>query len=141
MTFPQRRLRRLRRTAPLRRMVAETRLHPDDLIAPLFVREGIDEAQPIESLPGQSQHTRESLRVEVRELKALGVPALGRYLAGTLSLEEAAAQARTVTRRYAKRQLTWLRHQIRANLTLEAQYSESLWEKVFAYVRENLLTG
>ena len=74
-------------------------------------------------------------------MKALGVPALGRYLAGTLSLEEAAAQARTVTRRYAKRQLTWLRHQIRANLTLEAQYSESLWEKVFAYVRENLLTG
>lgn len=57
-------------------MVAETRLHPDDFIAPLFVREGIDEAQPIESLPGQFQHTRESLRAEVAELKALGVPAV-----------------------------------------------------------------
>lgn len=57
-------------------MVRETRLHPDDLIAPLFVREGIDEARPIGSLPGQFQHTRESLRREVRELKDLGVPAV-----------------------------------------------------------------
>jgi porphobilinogen synthase len=55
-------------------MVAETRLHPDDLIAPLFVREGIDERQPIESLPGQFQHTRASLRDEVRELADLGIP-------------------------------------------------------------------
>lgn len=57
-------------------MVAENRLHPDDLIAPLFVREGITEPQPILSLPGQFQHTRESLRTEVAELKALGVPAV-----------------------------------------------------------------
>ncbi|MDW3220145.1 MAG: porphobilinogen synthase [Acidimicrobiales bacterium] len=76
MTFPQRRLRRLRRTPALRRMVRETRLHPDDLIAPLFVREGIDEPQPIESLPGQFQHSRASLREEVRQLKDLGVPAV-----------------------------------------------------------------
>ena len=57
-------------------MVAENRLHPDDLIAPLFVREGITEKQPIVSLPGQFQHTRESLRTEVAQLKALGVPAV-----------------------------------------------------------------
>jgi len=57
-------------------MVAENRLHPDDLIAPLFVREGITEPQPIPSLPGQFQHTRESLRVEVAQLKALGIPAV-----------------------------------------------------------------
>jgi len=57
-------------------MVSENRLHPDDLIAPLFVREGITEPQPILSLPGQFQHTRESLRTEVAELKALGVPAV-----------------------------------------------------------------
>ncbi len=57
-------------------MVRETRLHPDDLIAPLFVREGIDEPQAIGSLPGQFQHSRESLRQEVRELKDLGVPAV-----------------------------------------------------------------
>lgn len=57
-------------------MVRETRLHPDDLIAPLFVREGIDEPQPIESLPGQFQHSRASLREEVRQLKDLGVPSV-----------------------------------------------------------------
>src|SRR4051794_4749234 len=72
--FPQRRMRRLRRTPALRRLVAETRLSVDDLIAPLFVREGIDEPQPIPSLPGVVQHTRESLRKEVAELAALGVP-------------------------------------------------------------------
>jgi porphobilinogen synthase len=60
----------------LRRLVAETVLGVDDLVAPLFVREGIDEPQPIASLPGVVQHTRESLRKEVAELKQLGVPAL-----------------------------------------------------------------
>ena len=74
MTFPQRRLRRLRRTPALRRLVAETRLSVDDLIAPLFVREGISEPQPILSLPGVWQHTRESLRKEVAALADLGVP-------------------------------------------------------------------
>lgn len=48
----------------------------DDLIAPLFVREGIDDPKPIESLPGVMQHTLESLRTEVSELKALGVKAI-----------------------------------------------------------------
>jgi len=74
MNFPQRRLRRLRRTPALRRMVAETRLGVDDLLAPLFVREGIGDPQPIPSLPGVVQHTRESLRKEVVELTALGIP-------------------------------------------------------------------
>ncbi|MEY2449707.1 MAG: porphobilinogen synthase [Acidimicrobiaceae bacterium] len=74
MTFPQRRLRRLRRTPALRRLVAETRVGVDDLIAPLFVREGISDPQPIVSLPGVVQHTRESLRKEVVELAALGIP-------------------------------------------------------------------
>jgi porphobilinogen synthase len=76
MGFPQRRLRRLRRTPALRRLVAETRLSVDDLIAPLFVREGITEPQPIASLPGVVQHTRESLRKEVAELAVLGIPGI-----------------------------------------------------------------
>jgi porphobilinogen synthase len=76
MAFPQRRMRRLRRTPTLRRLVAETRLSVDDLIAPLFVREGIDEPQPIVSLPGVVQHSRESLRKEVAELADLGIPAV-----------------------------------------------------------------
>lgn len=60
----------------MRRLVAETRLTVDDLVAPLFVREGISEPVSIESLPGVVQHTRESLRKEVSELAALGVPAV-----------------------------------------------------------------
>lgn len=59
----------------MRRLVAETRVAVDDLVAPLFVREGIDEPQPIRSLPGVVQHTRDSLRKEVRELVSLGIPA------------------------------------------------------------------
>ena len=76
MSYPARRMRRLRRTPALRRLVAETRLSVDDLVAPLFVREGIDEPVPITSLPGVVQHTRESLRKEVRDLVDLGVPAV-----------------------------------------------------------------
>jgi porphobilinogen synthase len=57
-------------------MVAETRLSVDDLIAPLFVREGISEPHPIASLPGVVQHSRDSLVKEVRELAGLGVPAV-----------------------------------------------------------------
>src|SRR5437879_517239 len=69
-------MRRLRRTPALRRLVAETRLSVDDFIAPLFVREGIDEPQPIRSLPGVVQHTRDSLVKEARRLSSLGVPAM-----------------------------------------------------------------
>ena len=76
MSFPVSRPRRLRRTATLRRLVAETRLSVDDLVAPLFVREGIDEPQPVASLPGVVQHTRSSLRAEVSALRDLGVPAV-----------------------------------------------------------------
>ena len=69
-------MRRLRRHPRLRQMVAETDLTPSDLIAPLFVREGIDQPQPIVSLPGVVQHTVESLVKEAHRLNALGVPAL-----------------------------------------------------------------
>jgi porphobilinogen synthase len=74
VAFPQHRPRRLRTTPALRRLVAQTRLGVDDLVAPLFVREGITEPQPIASLPGVVQHTRESLRKEVAALAALGIP-------------------------------------------------------------------
>lgn len=56
--------------------MAETRISVDDLVAPLFVREDIDEPVPIASMPGVLQHNRESLRKEVSELAALGVPAV-----------------------------------------------------------------
>ena len=76
MGFPQTRMRRLRRSAVLREMVAETRVGVKDLIAPLFVREGIEAPRPIVSLPGVVQHTVESLAKEARRLCSLGVPAV-----------------------------------------------------------------
>ena len=71
--FPASRPRRLRRTAALRDLVAETRLDVSDVVAPLFVREGVDSPQPIASLPGVVQHSLSSLRQEVGELASLGV--------------------------------------------------------------------
>jgi porphobilinogen synthase len=69
-------MRRLRRTPALRRLVAETRLSVDDLVAPLFVREGIEAPRPVASLPGVVQHTPASLVEEARRLAGLGIPAL-----------------------------------------------------------------
>ena len=60
----------------MRDLVAETQLDVRQLVAPLFVREGIDSPQPIASLPGVVQHTRASLREEVRQLANLGVKAV-----------------------------------------------------------------
>ncbi|HWS47164.1 MAG TPA: porphobilinogen synthase [Acidimicrobiia bacterium] len=74
--FPERRLRRLRRTPALRRLVREHRVTVDDLVAPLFVKEGIDAPEPVGSMPGVVQHTQESLRKEVRALADLGLPAV-----------------------------------------------------------------
>jgi porphobilinogen synthase len=74
--FPVGRPRRLRRSRVLRELVREHELSRRDLVAPLFVKEGIAEAAPIASMPGHAQHTLESLRKEAAELAGLGVPAL-----------------------------------------------------------------
>ena len=76
MPLPTVRPRRLRRTAAIRDLVAQHHVRVDDLVAPVFVREGIDEPQPIESLPGVVQHTSTSLRSEVAARAELGVRAV-----------------------------------------------------------------
>lgn len=65
--------RRLRQTPALRRMVAETSVEPRQLVMPLFVREGIDAPVPISSMPGQVQHTRDSLRKAVAGAAEAGI--------------------------------------------------------------------
>jgi porphobilinogen synthase len=77
--FPVARPRRLRQTPALRRLVAETRLHPADLILPLFVREGLTEPQPIRSMPNVVQHTRDSLLKAAHEAVDAGVGGLMVY--------------------------------------------------------------
>ena len=76
MAFPVHRPRRLRGTESLRALVRETDLSPRHLVAPLFVKEGIEEPAPIPSMPGQAQHTLESLVKEAREVVGLGVRGL-----------------------------------------------------------------
>ena len=76
MPFPEQRPRRLRRTSAWRRLVAEARVGIDDLVAPLFVKEGLTDPEPVASMPGVVQHTVESLRKEVRALAGLGIPAV-----------------------------------------------------------------
>jgi porphobilinogen synthase len=63
----------MRRTHALRSLVRETDLSPRRLIAPLFVKEGVSDAVPISSMPGQFQHTLESLRKEATEIASRGV--------------------------------------------------------------------
>jgi porphobilinogen synthase len=65
--------RRLRATPALRRSVRETRLHPAELMLPIFVREGLDHPAPIRSMPGVVQHTLESVRGAVADAVAAGV--------------------------------------------------------------------
>jgi porphobilinogen synthase len=74
--YPTVRLRRLRRTPALRRLVAETRLSPADFLQPFFVKEGITEPHPIASMPGVVQHTRDSLRKAAHEAVEAGVGGL-----------------------------------------------------------------
>ncbi|WP_344326191.1 porphobilinogen synthase [Aeromicrobium halocynthiae] len=71
--FPAQRPRRLRSSAAMRRLVAETSLRPQDLVLPMFVAEGIDDPRPIGSMPGVVQHTRASARDAVREARELGL--------------------------------------------------------------------
>ncbi|WP_078594699.1 porphobilinogen synthase [Streptomyces sp. NRRL S-920] len=72
-SFPGTRPRRLRTTPAMRRMVAETRLHPADLILPAFVREGISAPVEIGSMPGVVQHTRDTLKKAAVEALEAGV--------------------------------------------------------------------
>lgn len=77
-------------------------------------------------------------------MKAVGVSDLAKHLRGETTLEAAAAAARTATRRYAKRQITWFRHQLPRNLVLSdwpfEQESERLLRKTFSFIRDFLLT-
>ena len=76
MAFPQQRLRRLRATEPLRRMLRETRLAAADFIYPVFLKEGAGEKAEISSMPGVYHHALDSLLKELEEVSALSIPAV-----------------------------------------------------------------
>ncbi len=74
-------------------------------------------------------------------MKAVGLPELIRHLRGEIPLGEAVAAAQRATRRYAKRQMTWFRHQIAPDLILDEQFSQSLLRRSRQFIDEFLLTG
>jgi porphobilinogen synthase len=78
-SFPSTRLRRLRRAPWLREMVAEVRLHPSDLIWPVFIQEGNDVSTPIASMPGVFRLTLDLLIKQAKEAAALGIPAIALF--------------------------------------------------------------
>lgn len=73
MSFPNQRPRRLRTTPAMRRMTAEHRLTPAELILPAFIREGLSEPNPIASMPGVVQHTTDTLKRAAAEAADLGL--------------------------------------------------------------------
>ena len=89
--FPAGRPRRLRRTAALRRLVAQTSVRPADLLLPMFVKEGISEPQPVVSMPGVVQHSRDSLRKAAAEAVDAGVGGL--VLFGVPAVKDARGSA------------------------------------------------
>lgn len=84
--------------------------------------------------------TAQNLSAELPVMKALGVPELAAYLRGDRTLDEAVAQAQKLSRNYAKRQLTWLRHQLNADLEVGEQYSKRIRDEIFSFVHQFLLT-
>ena len=91
MSFPTRRPRRLRRNETIRRLVRETTLSRDDLIAPLFVCPGEGVRRPIETMPGCAQMSVDGIVAECRELASLGLP--GTILFGIPEKKDASGSA------------------------------------------------
>lgn len=76
MTFPQLRMRRLRRTPKIRDLIRETVLTPNDLIYPMFIKEGISNPEPIHAMPGQFRLPLNEVIKEAKNLTSLGIPAV-----------------------------------------------------------------
>lgn len=91
MSFPHHRPRRLRTTPAMRRLTAEYRLDPAELILPAFIREGLTEPSPITSMPGVVQHSTDSLKRAAAEAVRLGVG--GIMLFGVPETRDAAGSA------------------------------------------------
>ncbi|WP_226893383.1 tRNA (adenosine(37)-N6)-dimethylallyltransferase MiaA [Nisaea sediminum] len=93
---------------------------------------GLDEVRALMAL---------NLDPALPSMKALGIPQIIDFLKEKISREECVRLAQRDTRRYAKRQMTWFRNQVHANLMVEKQYSERSDAKIFKNIRQFLLTG
>jgi tRNA dimethylallyltransferase len=108
----------------------------DARLADMFDGSAVDEAKAL---------LTRGLSPDLPALKAVGLREIAAWLDGAATREAALAAAQQATRRYAKRQLTWLRHRLKTSkklrkLELPSQYSESLLPGIFAFIRQFLLT-
>ncbi|MGC0144206.1 porphobilinogen synthase [Pseudactinotalea sp. Z1732] len=108
--------RRLRASAPLRRLVAEHRLSPSDLVLPVFLAEDARESRPISSMPGVVQHTADSLRAAAHEAAAAGVG--GIMLFGVPAVRDADGSGATDPDGIANRGLAMLREEVGADVVI-----------------------
>jgi tRNA dimethylallyltransferase len=104
----------------------------DARFAAMIERGALDEAATLAA---------RGLDPDLPAMKAVGLPELMRHLRGEVSVTEAVANARRATRRYAKRQMTWFRHQMAPDVILDEQFSESLLRRSRQFIDEFLLTG
>lgn len=109
------------------------RLYPalDGRFERMLAEGGLDEARALQALgPGAG----------LPLMRAVGIRQLLDHLSGETSLDAAVAAAKQATRRYAKRQMTWFRHRLGADLCVPEQFSESLRPEIFSFIRRQLLT-
>lgn len=104
----------------------------DARLAAMLQRGALDEVEALLSL---------RLDPALPVMKALGVAEFAAHLRGEIGRDEALARAQQATRNYAKRQLTWFRHQIIAQKNLSAQFSESHIDEILPFIRQFLLTS
>jgi tRNA dimethylallyltransferase len=83
---------------------------------------------------------RRSLDPDLPAMKAVGVPEILRHLRAEIPLEAAITAGQQATRRYAKRQMTWFRHQAAPDLTFAERFSQGLLRSSLRFVRESVLT-
>jgi tRNA dimethylallyltransferase len=104
----------------------------DSRFAAMIAAGGLDEAAALGA---------RNLAADLPAMKAVGVPELLQHLHGEIALDAAIAAAQQATRRYAKRQMTWFRHQMSADLAVNEQFSESLLHRFCHFIEEFLLTA
>lgn len=112
MTFPEVRMRRLRRNEALRRMVRETHLSRDDLVLPLFVVEGSGVREAVGAMPGVYRHSVDQLVEEAKRVADLGIPAV--ILFGIPARKDAAGSGADATDGIVQRAVTTLKREVPA---------------------------
>ena len=141
-SYPKTRLRRLRKSKWLRNLVSENNISNNDLVLPIFIREGKNKIEQIKSMPGVNRYSVDKLYTVLNEVrkfnklrvkkdlsanKLIGVKEINDFLSKSISLEQCKELINIKTRQYAKRQNTWARGHMKN------------WNKLYSKNFSNLL--